>query len=78
MRTRLSVCQRKARYATREAAVEAARSIGLDLHPYKCDRCLRHHLTSRTKGRRVPRPSTPDVPPQSAQSQPIGIDQPPA
>lgn len=73
-RTRLSVCQRKARYASREAAVEAARSFGLDLHPYKCDRCLRHHLTSRTKGRRVPRP----VGKVSAEAQPVGIDQPSA
>jgi hypothetical protein len=57
MRTRLSVCQRKARYMTGEEATEAARSSGLVLHPYKCDRCFRWHLTSRTKGRRQPKPS---------------------
>ncbi len=61
MRTRLSVCQRKLRYASAEDATEAATGAaiksGLILHPYKCDRCSRWHLTSRTKGRRQPRPS---------------------
>jgi hypothetical protein len=26
------------------------------LRPYRCDRCRQFHLTSRTKGKRVPRP----------------------
>jgi hypothetical protein len=56
MRTRLSVCQRKVRYASEGEAREGARAAGLSLHPYRCDRCLRFHLTSRTKGRRIPRP----------------------
>ncbi|OYX62367.1 MAG: hypothetical protein B7Y89_09045 [Novosphingobium sp. 32-60-15] len=56
MRTRQSVCARKARYASRDEAIEAARVSGLVLHPYKCERCFRFHLTSRTKGRRQPRP----------------------
>jgi hypothetical protein len=57
MKTRLSVCERKMRYARREEALEAAFKSGLVLHPYKCDRCLHWHLTSRTKGRRQPKPS---------------------
>ncbi|KPF92696.1 hypothetical protein IP81_05760 [Novosphingobium sp. AAP83] len=56
MRTRQSVCARKARYTSSEEAIEAARASGLVLYPYKCDRCFRYHLTSRTKGRRQPRP----------------------
>lgn len=54
MRTRLSVCRRKVRYASAEEAGEAAAASGLVLHPYYCDRCWRWHLTSRTKGRRRP------------------------
>ena len=59
MRTRLSSCQRKVRYTTREAAADAVTAIGLVLHPYACDRCRRWHLTSRTKGRRQPKPDQP-------------------
>ena len=56
MRTRLSICRRKVRYRDRLAAEQAARDAGIVLHPYQCDRCFQYHLTSRTKGRRVPRP----------------------
>nr|WP_292932325.1 hypothetical protein [Novosphingobium sp. PASSN1] len=52
MRTRLSICLRKARFTVREQAEAAARASGLVLHPYRCDRCWQWHLTSRTKGRR--------------------------
>ncbi len=54
MRTRLSVCIRKARFVSEQEAVLAARSTGLPLRPYRCDRCSRFHLTSRTKGKRTP------------------------
>lgn len=59
MRTRLSVCARKARFASEREALEWARDIALPLRPYRCDRCDRFHLTSRTKGKRVPRPPIP-------------------
>lgn len=59
MRTRLSVCARKRRFASAEEA--RAAGAGSALHPYACDRCRQFHLTSRTKGRRVPRP--PATPP---------------
>ncbi|MET0360627.1 MAG: hypothetical protein ABW048_02640 [Sphingobium sp.] len=52
MRTRLSVCRRKRRYATGADALAAIARSGLTLHPYRCDRCGLIHLTSRTKGRR--------------------------
>ena len=47
MRTRLSVCRRKARYESREQALAAAAGFGLALRAYACERCLRFHLTSR-------------------------------
>ena len=54
MRTKLSTCRRKKRFASSdEARTETARS-GLPLLPYVCDRCGRWHLTSRTKGKRLP------------------------
>jgi len=60
-RTRLSVCRRKQRYATEEAAVAAAALDGLDLRPYRCERCHSVHLTSRRKGKRRSRPTEMDA-----------------
>ena len=58
MRTRLSVCRRKQRFASEtEALAVAALAPGLDLRHYRCDRCGAFHLTSRRKGKRVPRPA---------------------
>ena len=54
MRTRLSVCTRKVNYATGEEAILAALAATITLRPYRCDRCFRFHLTSRTKGKRIP------------------------
>ncbi|WP_082553729.1 hypothetical protein [Altererythrobacter sp. Root672] len=54
MRTRLSICKKKVRYGSEEDATAAALRDGLRLRPYRCDRCGRFHLTSRTKGKRVP------------------------
>lgn len=56
MRTRLSVCARKARYRSVEDARLAAAGAPFPLHPYRCDHCFQFHLTSRTRGRRIPRP----------------------
>ncbi len=56
MRTRLSVCLRKVRYRTEAEALQAAREATVELRHYRCDRCRQFHLTSRTKGKRVPRP----------------------
>ncbi len=55
MRTRLSICIKKARYTSEQDARLAAGRAAFPLHPYRCDRCLQFHLTSRTKGRQVER-----------------------
>ncbi len=55
MRTRLSICNRKARYRSEQEAVLAAGQANILLRHYRCDRCQQFHLTSRTKGKRVPR-----------------------
>ena len=51
-RTRLSICQRKQRFASEYDAIAAALVAKIDLRPYCCDRCGSFHLTSRTKGKR--------------------------
>lgn len=53
-RTRLSVCRRKVRYATREEAMAAALAGGWVLRPYRCDRAPHYHLTSRRRGHHTP------------------------
>lgn len=56
MRTRLSVCARKRRFGTEAEALAAAGRAEADLRHYRCDRCAAFHLTSRRKGKRLPRP----------------------
>ncbi len=56
MKTRPGICQRKRRYATREEAEAVALHADVTLRAYKCALCKQFHLTSRTKGLRVPRP----------------------
>lgn len=53
-RTRLSVCRRKARFIAMEDALIVAGRAEYPLRPYRCDRCFHYHLTSRTKGKKVP------------------------
>jgi hypothetical protein len=53
VRTRLSICRRKARFATETDARQAAANAPFLLLPYACDRCGQFHLTSRTKGKRT-------------------------
>ena len=55
-RTRLRICRAKRAFASEPDARAAALASGLDLRPYRCDRCRAVHLTSRRKGKRVPRP----------------------
>ncbi len=56
MKTRLSICLRKATYASKAEAITAATAASIVLRHYRCDRCNAFHLTSRTKGKRIPRP----------------------
>jgi hypothetical protein len=55
VKTRPGICQRKRRFATREEAEAAALQGDVTLRAYKCALCRQFHLTSRTKGLRVPR-----------------------
>ncbi|WP_408589206.1 hypothetical protein [Novosphingobium sp.] len=57
VRTRLSICMRKRRFATVEAAEQAAQGFDESLRSYRCDRCHAFHLTSRRKGKRISRPT---------------------
>jgi len=55
VKTRPGICQKKRRFATREAAEAVAAAADIPLRAYKCALCKAFHLTSRTKGLRVPR-----------------------
>jgi len=55
MRTRLSICRKKASYRSEAEALEVVFRADIPLRPYRCDRCRQFHLTSRTKGKRLPR-----------------------
>nr|WP_283773486.1 hypothetical protein [Altererythrobacter sp. KTW20L] len=57
----MSICVKKARYAAQDEAAAAIELSGWELRTYRCDRCGRFHLTSRTKGKRVPRPAAPAI-----------------
>ncbi|GEM_PF-1054125 len=55
MRTRFGVCRRKRRYVSEADALEVVAKATIVLRPYRCGLCRQYHLTSRTKGMRVPR-----------------------
>jgi hypothetical protein len=55
VKTRLGICERKRRYATRVEADAVALQADVTLRTYKCALCHQFHLTSRTKGLRPPR-----------------------
>lgn len=55
VKTRPGICQKKRRFATREAAESVTLQAEVTLRAYKCALCKQFHLTSRTKGLRVPR-----------------------
>lgn len=57
MRTRFGICAKKRSYRTEEEALAVALCSTITLRTYRCDRCHMFHLTSRTKGKRVPRPA---------------------
>ncbi|NCP19870.1 MAG: hypothetical protein GW855_12010 [Erythrobacter sp.] len=55
MRTRPGICNRKKRFATRDEAEQAAACAPFTLRAYRCELCRNFHLTSRTKGMKIPR-----------------------
>ncbi|MEL7707900.1 hypothetical protein AAG593_02595 [Citromicrobium bathyomarinum] len=55
MKTRPGICNRKKRFASREAAERVAQAAPFTLRVYRCTLCRQFHLTSRTKGMQVPR-----------------------
>lgn len=57
MRTRLGICTKKARYKSEQEAMAVALAARIILRPYRCELCRDYHLTSRTKGKRIPRPA---------------------
>lgn len=54
MRTRLSICRRKMRFRSEGEALAAVLGAAITLRHYRCDRCGHFHLTSRTRGKRIP------------------------
>jgi len=54
VKTSPRICNRKKRFATREAAEEVAARADVTLRAYKCELCHQYHLTSRTKGMKTP------------------------
>jgi hypothetical protein len=55
MRTRPRICHRKSRYESDTDALAAAEKAPFPLRPYRCELCREWHLTSRTKGMKLPR-----------------------
>jgi hypothetical protein len=54
MNTRPGVCTAKRRYATEMRATRVAEAAKVTLRPYRCGLCRQWHLTSRTKGMKLP------------------------
>lgn len=54
MKTSPRICNRKKRFETREAAEKVAMRADVTLRVYKCELCHNYHLTSRTKGMKLP------------------------
>ena len=57
MRTTLGICRKKARYRSEAEAMAVALAADIRLRAYRCGLCRNYHLTSRTKGMRIPRPA---------------------
>ena len=49
------MCRRKVRYLSEADALAVAARAHVTLRPYRCELCRNFHLTSRTKGMRLPR-----------------------
>ncbi len=54
MRTRPGICRRKRSFAEEADALAVAEKAEVTLRPYRCSMCRDWHLTSRTKGMKLP------------------------
>ena len=54
MQTTPRICSRKRSFDSEEEALRVAEKAPFPLRPYRCGLCRRYHLTSRTKGMRLP------------------------
>ncbi len=54
MKTRPGICRRKARFLSEADALAIAEQADATLRPYRCSLCRQWHLTSRTKGMKLP------------------------
>ena len=54
MRTSPGICRRKRRFAQEAEALAVAERADVTLRPYRCALCRDWHLTSRTKGMKLP------------------------
>jgi hypothetical protein len=52
--TRPGICRAKARYTNEADALVVAARARVTLRPYRCGLCREWHLTSRTKGMKLP------------------------
>jgi hypothetical protein len=52
----LRICQAKISFADQASAMIVAQKHEYSVRAYHCDRCAAWHLTSRRKGKRIPRP----------------------
>jgi hypothetical protein len=52
----LRICQAKVSFADQASALIVAEKHEYSVRAYRCDRCGAWHLTSRRKGKRIPRP----------------------
>ncbi|MEP0392622.1 hypothetical protein [Erythrobacter sp.] len=53
-KTTSRICNRKKRFASRGAAEAVAADAHVTLRAYKCELCRQFHLTSKTKGMKLP------------------------
>jgi hypothetical protein len=52
--TRPGICRRKRSYVSEELALRVAEAATVTRRPYRCGLCREWHLTSRTKGMKLP------------------------
>jgi hypothetical protein len=54
VKTRPGICNAKRGFASEDEALVIASNASVTLRPYRCGLCRQWHLTSRTKGMKLP------------------------